>query len=45
MTPNRDWFETYELSSEKVLMGNNHLCKVAGVGSVKINSMMVRYEG
>jgi len=36
MTPNRDWFETYEPSSEKVFMGNNHLCKVAGMGSVKI---------
>jgi len=25
MTPNRDWFETYEPSSGKILMGNNHL--------------------
>jgi len=33
---NRDWFETYEPSSGKVLMGNNHLCKVVGVSSVKI---------
>jgi len=36
MTLNRDWFETYEPLSEKVLMGNNHLCKVVSVGSVKI---------
>ena len=36
MTPNRDWFEAYEPSSGNVLMENNHLCKVAGVGSVKI---------
>ena len=35
-TLNRDWFKTYEPLSGKVLMGNNHLCKVAGVGSVKI---------
>ena len=36
MTPNRNWFETYEPSSRKVLMRNNQLCKVAGVGFVKI---------
>jgi len=36
MTPNRDWFETYEPSSGKVLMENNHLRKVVDVGSVKI---------
>jgi len=28
MTPNRDWFETYEPSSEKVLMGNNHCARL-----------------
>ena len=26
MTPNRDWFETYEPSSGHVVMGNNTLC-------------------
>jgi len=29
-------FETYESSSGKVLIENNHLCKVVGVGSMKI---------
>ena len=48
MTPNRNWFETYEPSSGKVLMKNNPLCKVAGVGSVKIkfhNSKIRRLTG
>jgi hypothetical protein len=36
MTPNRDWFESYELSSGNVLIGNSNLCKVVGVGMIKI---------
>jgi hypothetical protein len=36
MTPNRDWFETYESMDGKVLMGNHNMCKVAGIGSVTI---------
>jgi hypothetical protein len=36
MTPNRDLFESYESSSGNVLMGNSNLCKVAGVGMIKI---------
>jgi gag-polypeptide of LTR copia-type len=36
MTPNRDWFESYEPMEGKVLIGNSNLCKIAGIGSVKI---------
>ncbi|KAG8474318.1 hypothetical protein CXB51_033774 [Gossypium anomalum] len=37
MSPNRDWFTTYETVSEGVvLMGNNVLCKIAGVGTIKV---------
>ncbi|KAG8497502.1 hypothetical protein CXB51_008962 [Gossypium anomalum] len=38
MSPNRDWFTTYETVSEGVvLMGNNASCKIAGVGTIKVN--------
>jgi gag-polypeptide of LTR copia-type/GAG-pre-integrase domain len=36
MTPNRDWFESYELYNGNVFMGNSNLCKVIGVGTIKI---------
>jgi hypothetical protein len=36
MTPNRDWFESYELSSGNVLISNNNLCKVASIDTMKI---------
>ncbi|KAG8501441.1 hypothetical protein CXB51_003771 [Gossypium anomalum] len=37
MSPNRDWFITYETVSEGVvLMGNNASCKIAGVGTIKV---------
>ncbi|KAK5795348.1 hypothetical protein PVK06_036610 [Gossypium arboreum] len=37
MSPNRDWFTTYETVSEGVvLMGNNASYKIAGVGTIKI---------
>ncbi|KAG8498774.1 hypothetical protein CXB51_005214 [Gossypium anomalum] len=37
MSPNQDWFTTYETVSEGVvLMGNNTLCKIAGVGTIKV---------
>ena len=37
MTPNRDWFSTYEPAHKGVvLMGNNASCKVAGIGAVRI---------
>ena len=37
MTPNRDWFSTYELKhKDVVLMGNNASCKVAGIGTIHI---------
>ncbi|KAG8503323.1 hypothetical protein CXB51_001371 [Gossypium anomalum] len=37
MTPNRDWFTTYEIVSEDViLMGNNASCKIVGVGTIKL---------
>ncbi|KAG8498267.1 hypothetical protein CXB51_007036 [Gossypium anomalum] len=37
MSPNRDWFTTYETVPEVVvLMGNNVSCKIAGVGTIKV---------
>ncbi|KAG8473109.1 hypothetical protein CXB51_035075 [Gossypium anomalum] len=37
MSPNRDWFTTYEIVFEGViLMGNNSSCKIAGVGTIKV---------
>ncbi|KAG8499179.1 hypothetical protein CXB51_005552 [Gossypium anomalum] len=37
MSPNRDWFTTYEIvSGGVVLMGNNASCKIAGVGTIKV---------
>ncbi|KAG8473502.1 hypothetical protein CXB51_035665 [Gossypium anomalum] len=37
MSPNRDWFTTYEtVSKGVVLMGNNASCKIAGVGTIKV---------
>ncbi|KAG8478350.1 hypothetical protein CXB51_028073 [Gossypium anomalum] len=37
MSPNRDWFTTYEtVSKGVVLMGNNASCKIAGVETIKV---------
>ncbi|KAG8471703.1 hypothetical protein CXB51_036524 [Gossypium anomalum] len=37
MSPNRDWFTTYETVPEGVvLIGNNASCKIAGVGTIKV---------
>ena len=37
ITPNRDWFSTYEpVHKGAVLMGNNASCKVAGIGTIRI---------
>ncbi|KAG8491187.1 hypothetical protein CXB51_014418 [Gossypium anomalum] len=37
MSPNRNWFTTYEIVSEGVvLMRNNASCKIAGVGTIKV---------
>jgi GAG-pre-integrase domain len=36
MTPNREWFATYDPSDGGVLLGNDHLCKIIGVGTIKI---------
>jgi hypothetical protein len=36
MTSNKDWFETNEPFNDKVLMDNSNLCKVTGVGTIKI---------
>ncbi|KAG8490246.1 hypothetical protein CXB51_015516 [Gossypium anomalum] len=37
MSPNRDWFLTYETVSEGiVLIGNNASCKITGVGTIKV---------
>ncbi|KAG8502990.1 hypothetical protein CXB51_000989 [Gossypium anomalum] len=36
MSPNQDWFTTYETMYEcVVLMGNSASCKIAGVGTIK----------
>ncbi|KAG8472343.1 hypothetical protein CXB51_034269 [Gossypium anomalum] len=41
MSPNRDWFTTYETVSEGVvLMGNNASCKIAGVEQLKLRCLM-----
>ena len=37
MTPNREWFSTYEpMHRGAVLMGNNASCKVSSIGTVHI---------
>ncbi|KAG8472527.1 hypothetical protein CXB51_034427 [Gossypium anomalum] len=37
VSPNRDWFTTYETVSEGViLMGNNTSCKITSVGTIKV---------
>ena len=37
MSPNKDWFTTYEsVSSDLVLMGNDVACKIIGIGTIKI---------
>ncbi|KAG8498240.1 hypothetical protein CXB51_007432 [Gossypium anomalum] len=37
ISPNQDWFTTYEtVSKGVVLMGNNASCKIAGVGTIKV---------
>ena len=37
MTPRRDWFTTFQLiSGGEILMGNNMICKVLGIGTVRI---------
>ena len=37
MTPNRDWFSTYEpMHKCAILMGNNASCTVVGIGIVRI---------
>ena len=37
VTPHRDWFDTYKLvNCGSVLMGNNVICKVVGIGTIKI---------
>ena len=36
-TPHRSWFATYTKSDEgSVTLGDNHLCEVAGIGTVKV---------
>ncbi|KAG8485080.1 hypothetical protein CXB51_021402 [Gossypium anomalum] len=38
MSPNQDWFTTYETVSKGViLMGNNTSCKITSVGTIKVN--------
>ena len=37
MTPNRDWFVTFqEIDSGKILMGNDGACSIVGKGTVQI---------
>ena len=48
MCPNIDWFSKYEIISKGVvLMGNNTLCKIAGIGTVRIKMFdgVVRTRG
>ncbi|GJV18246.1 transposable element [Tanacetum coccineum] len=38
MSPNRDWFMTYEeFDGGHVFMGNDSPCKVVGIGTIRIN--------
>ncbi|KAG8498737.1 hypothetical protein CXB51_005106 [Gossypium anomalum] len=42
MSPYQDWFTNYEIVSEGiVLMGNNTLCKITGVGTIKVKGSTV----
>ena len=35
--PHKDWFDPYQIVNDGiVLLGDNHSCKIVGVGSVKI---------
>ncbi|KAG8492267.1 hypothetical protein CXB51_009957 [Gossypium anomalum] len=36
MSPNRDWFTTYETVSKGVVLMGNNACKIAGVGTIKV---------
>ncbi|KAG6675871.1 hypothetical protein I3842_15G127000 [Carya illinoinensis] len=37
MIPNKDWFGTYRLvNCSSVLMGNDALCKIIGIGNIRI---------
>ncbi|KAL1543753.1 hypothetical protein AAHA92_20688 [Salvia divinorum] len=36
MCPNRSWFQEMKEASGSVLLGNNHVCKVRGIGMVKL---------
>ncbi|KHN13665.1 Retrovirus-related Pol polyprotein from transposon TNT 1-94, partial [Glycine soja] len=37
MTPNLEWFSSYkEIDGGKVLMGNNMVCNVIGIGTIKL---------
>ncbi|KAJ4972452.1 hypothetical protein NE237_005626 [Protea cynaroides] len=37
MCPNRDWFTTYKaIEGASVLMGNNAVCKIVGIGTIRI---------
>ncbi|GAV68079.1 hypothetical protein CFOL_v3_11582, partial [Cephalotus follicularis] len=36
VTPNRDWFSTYQSKDRKVLLDNNKALKVKGIGRIQI---------
>lgn len=36
MTLNQEWFATHASTSGGVLLGNDHICKVVSVGTMKI---------
>lgn len=37
MCPNRNWFTTYQIiDGGTVLMGNNHVCRIMGYGTIRI---------
>ena len=45
VTPNKDWFDTYTLVNfGSILMGNDALCRVVGMGIPELRCLMVSLE-
>lgn len=44
MTPNQDWFYTYELISRgSMFMNNDHALKIVGIGTIKQKYMIAQF--
>jgi len=44
MTPNQDWFYTYELISRgSMFMNNDHALKIIGIGTIKQKYMIAQF--